>query len=177
MLDVMRYLARTGGETPVTFEIRQPTVPAAGAEWSQTVPPGEIWLIHAVHAILTASAVVATRFPTLVVDDQTTRSGRYSAGAGVTAGQAIEMTWDQVGAFNSPASSTVFMANIPADLILQSGWRLRSLTSAIDAGDQWSSISVTATIVNRPLLTISERAAYAVSAEAMIETALRERGA
>lgn len=175
-MEVIRYLAQAAGERAVTYEIRTLAAPGAGNEFTFTVPTGEIWLLHAIHAQFVASAAVANRTPTLIVDDQTTTSARFSDGAVITAGSTVEITWSPVGAFSSPANSAVIMANLYDDLILQSGWRVRSLTQNLDAGDAYSALAATATVVNRPMLTLAERIARAEEPEAALELALRERG-
>ncbi len=114
------------------------SAPAAGAEFSITVPGGEVWFLINTRATLTTSVAVANRGPSLIVDDGTTQLLRVRDVTNITASQAIDINW--IGGLGAPiATGTASHAVVfPMGLVLPSGYRLRSLTEAIDAGDQWN---------------------------------------
>ena len=157
MTDDLRALARNG-DLERTYEIRTlPTVPVAGQEWSFTVPGGEVWHVHAIHATFATSAVAGSRVPSVVMDDGTTRVARYVSSA-QAANVSNEITWDQIQVQNiAVAGGNVTNASIPLDLILLPGWRLRSVTATLDGGDLWSGVAVTSIIQRKPADTVSHR--------------------
>lgn len=112
------------------------TDPAAGAEWSQTVPAGESWQLTSIRFSLVTSAVVANRIPSIVFDNGVTVVGRYATAAS----QAASLTTTYTGSVDTPSSAllgTEVVIAIPR-MILPSGYRIRSLTTAIDVADDYS---------------------------------------
>lgn len=111
--------------------------PAAGAEISETVPAGARWRLIAMRCTLTTDVTVATRQVTLLVDDGTTVC--YSVGA------TNNHTASIVGYYNAgvvgmlaSAASTQQALPLPEQLQLLAGYRLRTSTYALVAGDNWS---------------------------------------
>jgi hypothetical protein len=110
--------------------------PAAGAEISETVPAGARWRLRTFAYTLVTSAAVVNRVPVLTIDDganifweaasnvaQTaTQTAKYRAGAGVP-----------LGTF----AALAYWLPLPSDLTLQAGCRIRTVTAAIDAGDNY----------------------------------------
>lgn len=113
--------------------------PAAGADWTLTVPAGHVYQLLSVFATLVTSAVAATRIARLLLGDGdstfldvppfasqiTTLTRRY---AWIPAGQAY-------------ATGLGILSPLP-DVELQAGWTLGTTTDAIDITDQWSAIRV-----------------------------------
>lgn len=116
--------------------------PAAGAEWSQTVPGGEVWRPVAVVMTLVTDANVAARRPRLVYDDGTTQLVRVQTAQGPGATQAFTYSF-AVGLGYSQAGGTAQdeSTGIP-DIPLQGGWRIRSSTVNLQVGDQYSVITL-----------------------------------
>jgi len=117
--------------------------PAAGTDWSQTVPTNARWELVAASALLTTSAVVANRQPRLIADDGATPVFEAASPVAITAGLAIRESWG-AGA-GGPVSADILTggavsSGLPNDLYLPAGFRVRSATGAIDVGDQWSAI-------------------------------------
>lgn len=111
--------------------------PAAGAEWSETVPTNARWVLYSVRATLTTDATVANRVPTVVIDDGANELARVAS----TAVQAASLVRPySFGAFGVGIDQGASGVTVPAPfpLPLQGGWRVRSLTGAIVAGDDWS---------------------------------------
>ncbi len=113
------------------------TTPGLGAEITETVPTGARWRLQVLSATLVTSAAVATRAPHLIIDDganilfEITANGtqaasltqRYSAGNTM---------------FSIISDAAVVQIPLSEAIILQPGWRIRTLTGAIQAGDQYS---------------------------------------
>jgi hypothetical protein len=113
--------------------------PALGADWSAAVPATARWRVNALQAQLTTSAAVANRIPHIVITDgqghnvynmpaptnQVAASAvQYSAGATV------------VTAFFDSAA----VLALPYPLKLLQNWTIASLTTGIQAADQWANI-------------------------------------
>jgi hypothetical protein len=114
--------------------------PAAGAESITTVPAGKYWRLIGFYTTLTTDATVATRLPSIVIDDGTDILMRIngSGTAGVTAGLTVAYT-GYVGQQGLGITGVILTAApLPSpDLVLEPGWRIRTLTQNIVAGDQW----------------------------------------
>lgn len=111
--------------------------PAAGAEISYTADQDMI--VHAVGFNLVTSATVANRFPGLVADDGgsnvffETQTGSAETASATWRNYAFE------GAPSSSGNPRTFP--LPAGgLRLKKGDRIRTLTGAIDAGDNYGSM-------------------------------------
>ncbi len=117
--------------------------PAAGAEWSVSVPGGVLWVVRAVKGRLTTSAVVANRRPDLKVSDGSIDLFGIGALTNQAANFVDDWSWvagyaSNVGGF-SPGDETNYFPEFP----LYGGYIIRTVTRNIDAGDQWSAIVVT----------------------------------
>lgn len=113
------------------------TNPAAGVEISETVPTGARWKLLAFSASFVTDATVANRGPVFFVDDGVTvlfatdpnilqtasLSPRYNAFPGGPRLSAVQS--------NSQWS-------LPVDLRLLAGYRLRTSTGNLQAGDDWT---------------------------------------
>lgn len=130
--------------------------PAAGADWSITVPAGVVWEIQTIKARLVTAVAVANRGAVLVVNDSILDV--FSAATGLV--QAASLTTDHVfareyGAAVTGSGSAVAIASWP-NVPLLSAWKITSLTTAIQAADQWSAI-VLYVVELRPPLAGSQR--------------------
>jgi len=119
--------------------------PGAGAEFGVTVPAGARWELVAVSILLTTSAVVANRQPRLVIDDGGTIVYEAASPVAITAGLAIRLSWG-AGA-GGPivadiATGGAVSSPIPNDLYLPRGYRIRSVTGALDVGDAYTTGAV-----------------------------------
>jgi hypothetical protein len=112
------------------------TDPAAGAEWSETVPTNARWRFVAVRVALVTDATVANRVPQVIVDDGTNTLYLIPSHANQTA----SLTWTYHGFYAGAAgfaSGNYIALPFPGDLFLQGGWRIRSSTGSLQAGDNW----------------------------------------
>lgn len=114
--------------------------PAAGAESITTVPAGKYWRITTFIATLTADATVASRAPVLVIDDGANILYRVNPGGTITASSAVALLVAVIGSTQSSIAGVQLSTPLlpdPTFFVLQPGWRIRTLTTAIVAGDQW----------------------------------------
>lgn len=115
--------------------------PAAGADFAITAPGQGFWRVLSLAFRLVTSAAVANRTVTLVADDGTSVFFRTNASIQQAAGATVDY-----GAF-AGASSGGFAGVVGVEPLsqdgiwLQPGWRLRSVTGAIDVLDQYSAIA------------------------------------
>ena len=110
--------------------------PAANTEIAVTVPAYATWRVMGATATLVTSAAVANRLVTLIVDDGANELFRVNAA--VT--QAASLTYSY--SFASAVSDTVVPGNVVKlpQLIIKSGYRIRTLTTNLQAGDDWSAM-------------------------------------
>lgn len=113
--------------------------PAAGADWTYTVPAGATYRLVSAFATLATSASVANRVPELIIDDGTHSLSGSLMASPQTAGVTDTYTWGS-GLPLSAALSAANTAPLPQSLTLAAGWRVRTSTSGIQAADQWSTI-------------------------------------
>jgi len=117
--------------------------PAAGAEWSATPPAGTLWELLAVRHLLVTSAVVANRGSTLTL---TVPGGtpifQSTIGSNLAASLSAVMTWS--AGYGAIANLAGFFSTLPTPpLVIPNNYTLRTATSGLDAGDQYSSIEIT----------------------------------
>lgn len=116
--------------------------PAAGAQWTYK-SDGRYWeRLVAVRWNFAASAVVATRFTTLQLKDVNgVILTEVPAGSGVVASTAVQPSLTT----NAPGFATGAQFQVPGylpDLLIPGDWTWGTVTSAMDVGDQFSSIVV-----------------------------------
>jgi hypothetical protein len=114
------------------------TIPGVGVDISEVVPTGARVELIAFAATLTASATVANRQVQLTIDDGANTYFRNSMNVNQTASQAPNYEWVQ--GFGNPSISQIFALTsiVPFNNRLGSGHRIRTVTGALQAGDQWS---------------------------------------
>lgn len=116
------------------------TTPAAGAEISETVPTGARWELLSLTATLTSSATVANRHAVLVLDDGATPYFRVGISTNQAASLAINYNYAQGVGSAALDGGVQFITPIPAGVRLASGHRVRTLTTNLQVGDQWSAV-------------------------------------
>ncbi|HKV99981.1 MAG TPA: hypothetical protein VJN96_09155 [Vicinamibacterales bacterium] len=112
------------------------TDPAAGAECSDTVPTGARWRLHAWNVNLVTSAAVANRSVGFTIDDGA--NILFQTGDGFTQPASLTVRHvfgEGLGNFGNPGVAVNGM--LPTFLPLLGGWRIRTATQAIDAGDNY----------------------------------------
>jgi len=114
--------------------------PAAGAEWTITVPGYAYWRVLSIAAQLTASAVAASRSPRINVASSEGIFLTCSSPSNQTANQIVTYCVANFG-LNAILNNNRVVLGMPLDrLWLQPGWTIKSQTTQIDAGDQWANI-------------------------------------
>lgn len=113
------------------------STPAAGAEISETMTAGTRRLITSFTASLTASAAVANRAPTFIIDDGANTLFQSPSFVAQTAGQAFRYSMGSQLMTTNPLS-TPLVLYVPIPLMLRGNLRIRTSTIGIQAADQWS---------------------------------------
>jgi hypothetical protein len=114
------------------------TTPALGADISETVPSGARWELLAFQGALTASAVVANRQPWFVIDDGVNLLKRSLSTQATVASTTSTYYADNPGIAPQASTQSALWSTI-LPIMLAPGFRIRTITSAIDVGDQWTS--------------------------------------
>lgn len=126
---------------------RVPTVklvanPAAGADWSTSVPGGSVWLVQAIAATYVSEAAAGTREVKLTIDDGTTVLARAPAATTFPAGTTVQFCWVRgYGTTISTTDGQLATAPFP-DFPLGAGFRVNAVTTNRTGGDQWSAIAL-----------------------------------
>lgn len=116
--------------------------PTVGTDWRHTSPGQGIQRILAIRALFTAAAVAVTRLPALVLSDGSDDLASVPANAGVTTGLATVFSTFP-GSISAGVAAGPQLWAAPTDgWLLLPGYSLRTVTAAIDPGDQWSAIRI-----------------------------------
>lgn len=113
------------------------TNPAAGVEISETVPTGARWRVRAFSFVFTASAAAANRAPVLTIDDGANVLWETGSAVAVTAAQAATYRAG-IGVPFFTYGTRAYHLPLPSDLWLGAGSRLRTVTGALDVGDDYA---------------------------------------
>lgn len=118
------------------------TTPAAGAEISETVPTGASWELLALAFTLTTAVAVANRAVQLVIDDGANILFRNSMNVNEIASLVYNYQWVQ--GFGNAVISQIFALTsiVPSIARLNAGFRIRTVTGAIQAADQFSLVQL-----------------------------------
>lgn len=112
--------------------------PAAGAEALVTVPANELWVPKAIRFTLVTSASVANRVPQVIIDDGTNELWSWRFGTAQTA--TLTRTYRcELGVITELDRSSVLemYAPIGDHLVLSAGYRIRTVTAAIQGTDDY----------------------------------------
>lgn len=113
------------------------TNPAPGVEISETVPTNARWRVIGVRFTLTTDATVANRLPVLTIDDGATVY--FTMPAFAVQAASLGVTYQAAPLGFSLAVSGQQCLSLPSDgFVLQGGHRIRTVTTAIVAGDDYS---------------------------------------
>lgn len=131
------------------WEIRsiQVAQPAAGAEWSTTVPAGQVWKVKAILCQFVASSTVASRNVSIVMTDGTNLlvgaavAGTYAASSNIYFSGFPGTVQQSASLGNSFGGHGLQTFPIP-EIVLPAGSTIGSSTLALQTGDQWQAISL-----------------------------------
>lgn len=112
------------------------TNPAAGVEVIEAVPTDARWRIRALRASLVTDATVATRTVNIIIDDGATTLLNFPGVTTQTATLTRAYNVAEYG-FQPAAVGTDIFFYIPFVIALFQGWRIRTSTTNIQAGDNW----------------------------------------
>lgn len=148
---LMRALAHEGTVDRVLGVVRVPS-PTAGAQFAFALPNDRIWRIRGVSALLTTSGVAGNRLPALTFDDQASVVAAAASNVATAATLAVTYSWNPGGQVSSTAAAGGVVSNKLPELVLPGGYEIKSVCSAFDVGDQWSSVRVWAeTLAHFPM--------------------------
>lgn len=115
------------------------TDPAAGVEITQTVPAGKAWELIAVRFTLVTDATAANRDVALLLDDGTTVFTKLNRPGSIIASKTYDLNFVTdfgfAGQENGLATSST--RPMPSGIILGPGYRVRTSTDSIQAGDNY----------------------------------------
>lgn len=113
--------------------------PAAGTDWAFTAGGQQRVSVLSFTAQFTASAAAANRQIQVIIDDGANTVWQTSVLVNVTAGQVAVVSGAQSNAPQGIVALALTVV-IPPGIILPPLWRLRTSTTGIQGGDQWSLI-------------------------------------
>jgi molybdopterin-binding protein len=150
------YITLCAGYVQTNYQISYPTMPpqrttdgpgivtsliinapAAGADLTVTVPAALRWRLVSISASLTTSATVANRQPALQLDDGANVFALIPSGNTQVASTTATYTWGD-GLVLSTAAAGQNTTASPGNCLLEAGFRVRTLTTGIQAADQWT---------------------------------------
>jgi hypothetical protein len=126
-------------ETPGDIVTVVGGVPAAGAEITETVPTFVRWRLISFKFRFVTAIAVANRVPALALDDGANVYSLSTAGA-VQIASITEDYSAAPGLMATFLSGAVANLGLPMNSFLPAGHRIRTITSAIQAADQYSAI-------------------------------------
>jgi len=132
------YVHEPMGSGPGYLNRVDGTDPAAGSEVSHSVPTNAMWELLGIRLQLTTDATVANRRVHIIIDDGSVALLDIPVGLDQTA----NLTYWYYLFTNAPlltaAVGRVVNAPIPPGLRLKEGWRIRTSTTNLQAGDNWA---------------------------------------
>lgn len=135
---VKRSLVRVNSEETRVELTMTGSDPAAGSQWSETVPAGKAWRLKAIYATLVTSAVVGNRLSSLSITDGTNTILLIPDTTNVAASLTAKYLWMPYGGGSYTPGVAVGVVNpLPEDFIVGPGYVLASTVSGMDAGDNW----------------------------------------
>lgn len=127
---------RRSAQPPGAVRAVTGTDPAAGVEISETVPTNARWRLLSLLAALVTDATVANREAALVVDDGTNNQVRAPAGVNHAASLTRTYNFHPWANRFTIAQDATITPPIP-DLWLPGGFRIQTITTNLQAGDNW----------------------------------------
>jgi len=113
------------------------TTQAAGVDIIETVPAGVRWRLFALRASLTTSVTVASRQVEFTLDDGVNIFFTADQPTGEVASNTYAYVMANYGYAPAPGTFRIY-THIPDTFILLAGYRIRTSTGSLQAGDQWT---------------------------------------
>jgi len=121
-----------------THSIQIPN-PGAGLDWAFTAATFQRVRVVSLEAQLAVANSGAARPVEIVVDDGVNVVARMATNAAAPINATANMNFSSSGTPPTSVASDLY-AQMPATLVLQPAWRMRSVTTNIVAGDTWTNI-------------------------------------
>lgn len=140
---VVQVLADDWPETAIlrTFTVANPAV---ATDWTFTVPGESVLGVFTISARLVTDGNAANRIPVLRVTDGATALFRVGVGAALTATTTTDLSWlPEIGYRDTATNANTQMIGLPP-LYMAAGAQIIVATTALQVGDQWSNITVSA---------------------------------
>lgn len=113
------------------------TMPAAGANISETVPAGARWELQTLNVVLTTNATVAARSPLLFIDTPANIIAVSGQIGSVPASTSFFVQWATNTQNQAALIGGLLQGPIPSPWALTAGQRFRTVTLNLQAGDQF----------------------------------------
>lgn len=123
----------------VLYRVVPQTSPAAGSEFTVTVPGGFVWVLLTLYAILVTDATVANRRLRYEFSDGSNVFARIPARSSQPASTTERYTLFADGANETEQGST-HVFGLPSRIVLLPGWTITSASASLQAADQYSGI-------------------------------------
>lgn len=131
----------TSSGTSETITLTENAAPAAGAEFTVTVPAAQQWRLISLGALFTAAAGGSNRVVRLTIDDGTDVIAKFTAELPTAPTFADYYTFAAHCSYVNSTNTDCFVIPIGAP-ILKAGYRIKSTVLNIAGGDQWSAQQV-----------------------------------
>lgn len=126
---------------PGSLQFHVVTNPAAGTDWAFFGTSNVRTRIAMINATLTTSAAAANRGVVLQIDQQATPY--YQAPASAVQAASLAVVYNAASGVTPLAPvAGVAVLGLPTPCMLGSFWRIHSVTSNLQAADQWSQITI-----------------------------------
>lgn len=116
--------------------------PAANTEHSVTVTTGQIWEVTSLQFSLVTDANAANRRVVVTFDDGTTVFAKASAGAAQVASTTIAYTFATGSQSQAALVNTDLQVALPSGLFLPGGYRIKTVTANLQAGDNYGVMTI-----------------------------------
>lgn len=130
-------------QTVGTFTVVNVANPAAGVDWTTTVPAGNTWQVQAITATLTTAVAAGSRGPSFGFDNGSVTLGRQGNNSLIAASTTgiVSMGIGMSVAVDIVSPTQLTSAGL-WNTTLGAGFRVFSNTINIQAADQWSAINL-----------------------------------
>lgn len=140
--DTARLLADAPGFAVGWQEIVYLQAPAAGAQWSYTVPGGFWARLVSVRQVLVTSAVVANRVARLQLRDANAVTITAVAASGAVPAATTVATHNVLGAADVGNGVAPRSYGYLPSVLIPAGWSWGSQVAAMDAGDAFTTVTL-----------------------------------
>lgn len=113
------------------------TDPAANTELTYTIPANQLLELYTINFSLVSDANAATRRVTVTIDDGTTVFCKVASQVTQAASLTYNYTFGVGAVDRSSVAGTDVLQSLPGPLVLRPGYRIKTVTTAIQATDNY----------------------------------------